>query len=431
MAKKKLTPEQEKEIAMLKASNDMYERSKEEAKMFGTKESVERIEFAQKDITERINMLTTGAEASEEAQIKPSEPLKPQGESIFSILDKNRQEEAKKSPSVRIIRTDDEQKPEPSQEPRMEYGSEIVNPSDSMYNNVDSNAQYDVISLPSNGQCYRSKIDKVPVGYLTAYDENIITSPNLYKDGMVVEYLLKNKVLNKDINVENLVSGDADAIILFLRATSYGVDFPVTVQDPQTGEQIETSIDLTKIKMKEFKLIGDENGWFQYTLPKSKMEVKFRYLTRRDENDLKLLARLENEAMLSGDIKDASQTISTVLKADTVLDQKEKAVMLDLSRKLDDWAKRLSEKKHTEFNKMITNRLEMQLMEVNGNRDREYIRNAVYSMQAGDSLALRKYILENEPGMDFEVEIERPESLGGGSFKTFLEWNDTVFFNIA
>ena len=44
---------------------------------------------------------------------------------------------------------------------------------------------------------------------------------------------------------------------------------------------------------------------------------------------------------------------------------------------------------------------------------------------------LRKYINENEPGMDFEITVERPESLGGGSFKTFLDWDDSVFLNIA
>jgi len=427
MVKRKLTPEQEKEIAMLKANNEMYERTKEEAKMFGTPESLKRIEFAQEDVKERLRILTSDTDESE-PQMKPSDAPNINGESIFTILEKNREDESKKASGVRIIKADE---PIVEKNDKLEYGAEISNPTETMYNNVDVNAQYDVISLPSNGQCYKNKIDKVPVAYLTAYDENIITSPNLYKDGMVVEYLLKNKVMNKDINVEELVTGDADAIILFLRATSYGVDFPVTVQDPQTGEQIETSIDLAKIKTKEFKLVGDENGWFSYILPKSKIEVKFRYLTRRDENDLKLLSRLENEAMQSNDIKDASTTISMILKNDTVLDSKEKAVILDLSRKLNDWAKRMAEKKHTDFNKMITNRLEMQVMEVNGNRDRDYIRNMIYSMQAGDSLALRKYILENEPGMDFEVEIERPESLGGGSFKTFLEWNDTVFFNIA
>ena len=52
-------------------------------------------------------------------------------------------------------------------------------------------------------------------------------------------------------------------------------------------------------------------------------------------------------------------------------------------------------------------------------------------MPANDSLKLRRYIIDNEPGLDFEVEIERPESLGGGSFKSFLEWSDSVFLNIA
>ena len=52
-------------------------------------------------------------------------------------------------------------------------------------------------------------------------------------------------------------------------------------------------------------------------------------------------------------------------------------------------------------------------------------------MPARDSLALRKYINNNMPGIDFNIEIQRPESLGGGSFKTFLNWDDSVFLNIA
>ena len=99
-------------------------------------------------------------------------------------------------------------------------------------------------------------------------------------------------ILAKDINVEELVSGDVDAIVLFLRATSYGTDFPVAVTDPETGENIETAVDLTKIKSKEFKLKGDENGHFSYTLPKSGAEVKFKYLTRKEENDLRAVYKM-------------------------------------------------------------------------------------------------------------------------------------------
>ena len=60
-----------------------------------------------------------------------------------------------------------------------------------------------------------------------------------------------------------------------------------------------------------------------------------------------------------------------------------------------------------------------------------YSSKYVKNMIAKDSLMLRRYILENEPGVNFEIEVQRPEILGGGSFKTFLEWDDNVFLNIT
>ena len=454
MPKKKLTPEQEKEIKLLRANNEMYERTKEEAKVRGTEQSVKRIEMAQEEVKEKIKSIMSGK--IEKIEI-PQEEIKPviiehkpivenedgmktlfdkndensfyskydSEDSVFSILERHREEEKEKlNAPKRGTETIKE-------EPEYEYGKEIVNPSETTFNNADSNAQYDVISLPSNGECYKNKIGRVPVAYLTAYDENIITSPNLYRDGLVIDYLLKNKIVNKEINVEDLISGDVDAIILFLRATSYGVEFPVAVADPQTGEMIETQVDLSKIKTKEFKLKGDENGHFSYTLPKSGVEIKFKYLTRKEENDLRLLSRLESEGSSTVDLKSANNIIVNMLKSDSILEGKEKSAILDATRKIDDWIKKIELTNSNKYNKSITNRMEMQIVAINGNYDREYIRKAIYNMPANDSLQLRRYILENEPGLDFEVEIERPENLGGGSFKTFLEWNDTVFFNIA
>ena len=452
--KRKLTPEQEKEIKLLRANNEMYERTKEEAMVRGSKQAVRRIEMAQEDVQNKIKAITNGDITKLEIPQEDLQPIviehKPiveteegvnnlnnselffnndakENESIFDILESHKQEEEEriKKHKRRGTETNIEQ------ENRIQYGEEIVNPTNTTFNNTDVNAQYDVISLPSNGECYKNKIGRIPVSYLTAYDENIITSPNLYRDGLVIDYLLNNKIVNKDINVEDLVSGDVDAIVLFLRATSYGVEFPVSVQDPETGENIETSIDLTKIKTKEFKLKGDENGHFSYTLPHSGVEVKFKYLTRREENDLRLLSRIEGEGTNTLDLKDANRIINSMLKADSILEPRDKASILDATRKIDEWIKKIERKNDNKFNKSITNRMEMQIVAINGNYDREYVRKAIYNMPANDSLMLRRYILENEPGLDFEVEIERPKSLGGGSFKTFLEWNDTVFFNIA
>lgn len=455
MPKKKLTPEQEKEIKLLRANNEMYERTKEEAKLRGTEQSVRRIEMAQEEVQQKIKSIMNGT--IEKIEI-PQEEIKPVAiehkpivdnedgmktlfdkdnedslygryeneDSVFAILERHRQEEKEKMETPK--RGTESVKEEVD---HLEYGKEIVSPSETTFNNVDYDTQYDVISLPSNGECYKNKIGRIPVAYLTAYDENIITSPNLYRDGLVIDYLLKNKIVNKEINVDELVSGDVDAIVLFLRATSYGLDFPVAVEDPKTGEMIETNVDLSKIKTKEFKLKGDENGHFTYVLPKSKVEVKFKYLTRKEENDLRLLSRLEGEGTGTVDLKAANLTISNMLKSDSILDSKNKSVILDATRKIDEWIKKIELTNSNKYNKSITNRMEMQITAINGNYDKEYIRKAIYAMPANDSLMLRRYIIENEPGLDFEVEIERPESLGGGSFKTFLEWNDTVFFNIA
>lgn len=79
----------------------------------------------------------------------------------------------------------------------------------------------------------------------------------------------------------------------------------------------------------------------------------------------------------------------------------------------------------------ITNRLELSIMEVDGKRDRNYISSFVRNMKVKDSSALRRYITENEPGLDYNITVERPESLGGGSMELFLQLDQFIFLNIA
>ena len=61
----------------------------------------------------------------------------------------------------------------------------------------DPQAAFDVIPLPSKGEGYKDKISKMSVAYLTAYDENMIVAPNLYRDNLIVDYLLQEKILSK------------------------------------------------------------------------------------------------------------------------------------------------------------------------------------------------------------------------------------------
>ena len=425
---KKLTEEQEKEIQILLANNEMLEKTKKEVKGRGKKSSLKQIERAQEEVVNHINSIDPNA-LNNSKKKDNSEIFGGTDISMFDMLKADDEDNSVSNvQSSEVDAVDDGDDDEGVARIRQD---DTTSSDEKTFNDVDPSLQYDVIQLPSNGQCYKSKVDRVPVAYLTAYDENIITSPNLYKDGLVIDFLLKNKVVNSDINVDDLVSGDADAIILFLRATSYGPDFPIVVKDPDSGEQIDTVIDLTKLKPKEFKLIGDENGHFEFTTPLRKDKIKFRYLTRNQERKLRRVTELEGYGTKSHMLDIERETLLGALSNDKVLNEQEKKNIRSAIATMKNWSKRLSELNDSEYTRIMTNNMELQVTAVNGNYDREFIRKYIRMMPARDSLALRRYITENTPGIDFNIEIERPESLGGGSFKTFLNWDDSVFLNIS
>ena len=423
MAKrKKLTEDQKREIEILKSNNQMYERTLNEVRGRGGSETViQQIKEAKSDIEHKLREFGVDDVYIEESD-NPLNNILPEvndvniyrPEAVDNVIEET--EESVANASVKISENEDTVNP-------VINGNPIVN---------DDGIQYDVIPLPSNGECYPSKTSRLSVAYLTAYDENMIMSPNLYRDGLIIDYLLKNKVLNPDFNSDDLVSGDADAITLFLRATSYGTDYPISVLDNVTGERIETTLDLSTLKLKEMKIKGDENGYFDFTLPMSKKAIKFKYLTRREEKMLDKLSSLESEEIRAEELRGVVSTINSALKLDKTLNTESKEGIVKSVDKINDWIVALEKNTKTiRYSLMVTNRMEMQIMSVDGNTDRKFIHDVVMKMPAKDSLALRKYISDNEPGVDFNITVDRPASLGGGSINTFLNWEDTVFLNVA
>ena len=289
---------------------------------------------------------------------------------------------------------------------------------------------FDVIPLPSKGEVYKGKFDKLEVAYLTANDENMFVSPNLYRDGLLLDYLLDEKILDSGVDCRDLLDGDRDAIILWLRATGYGNEFPITARDEKTGSEFEAVVDLADIKFKEFNLVGDENGWFDFELPMSKDVVKFKFLSHRENEELKKLETVETPAYVKKRLSTIASDLRSFLDADESMTKNEKSKLYDSCRDIEDWSEDIDDDE-VFFTNTITNRLEAQVMSVNGNMKRGFISEYVKNMNTRDSLALRKYILDHEPGLDFNVEIEKPKSLGGGSQTVFLPMDQFIFLNIA
>lgn len=247
------------------------------------------------------------------------------------------------------------------------------------------NIAYDLIPLPSEGKIYPFRKNRFKVAFLNGSDENLLTSPNILESGDWFETLLRRKIL-EDIDPKDLHVGDRNAIMIWLRATSYGEMYPINMIDPKTGQVImdpvtnepySFEIDLSKLPIKKLGAEPDAHGEFTFELPVSKSIIKFRFLTIRDIEEISDIETYELE----------------VLKL--------------------------------EFANTLTHRFDRQILEVDGNRDPEFLRNFNLTIKAGDSRAFRKYNDEIESGVDLNIEVRTP---GGESIKSFLPLNINFFW---
>lgn len=432
--------ELDKQKKLLKASYDMWEKTIKETidNMKEAKTPDGKAKYSDDEIKDKVQLLRNGQDDIVEKWVflgGTMEELQPAAEEIEEETKKKPQKktvqeriaeaEAKKNnkPKVKKIEKKEEAAEPTIKKKNMPEASTSVIPPKEEANPM---ASYDVIPLPSKGQCYPNKQGRIAVSYLTAMDENIIVSPNLYRENMVLDIILKEKIRNPEIDPDDLLDGDRDAIILFLRSAAYGNMYSVTTTDPATNKTFDAKIDLSKIKYKDFNLEGDENGWFDFEMPTTKDKIKFKFLSHKDYINLNKLAEIEVEALRKAEIERYNSKLSYYLENDEDITVSEKSNISTAIQTLKSWADKYDEEA-VNYSHRATNELEMQIMSVNGNTDREYIHNYVMRMPIKDSTAIRRYIAKNTPGVDYNFEIERPESLGGGSLKVFLQFDQFIF----
>jgi hypothetical protein len=223
----------------------------------------------------------------------------------------------------------------------------------------DFNLPHDVIQLPSGGVFYKSKKKTIKVGYLTAVDENIIAEADFKKSVQesIVLPLLRNKLYERDLRPEELVDGDVEAILLFLRNTSFGPEYTITALDPATDQRFTTSLMLDELNIKKPKETPNEEGLFETVLPVSKADVKLKILTVAD--------KIEIDRNLRSYPADRTPP-------------------------------------------SITTRLNHFIVELNGDSDKGKIATFIQQMPIGDSKYIRRFMAENEPRLDLSKEVIAP-----------------------
>lgn len=148
------------------------------------------------------------------------------------------------------------------------------------------------IDLPSNGWFYDPDSPlasgKIELKYMTAREEDILTSTNLIQKGLVLDRLLKAVVVTPKVDIADLLVGDKNGILMAARIMAYGKNYPSTILCRACGVVNSVTIDLTELDEREI-IEPEEKGKneFEFVLPKpNNTKIVFRALTHRDDEEI-------------------------------------------------------------------------------------------------------------------------------------------------
>lgn len=231
----------------------------------------------------------------------------------------------------------------------------------------DLTVPFEEFELPSKGYFY--PVDsplssgKIKIKYMTAQEEDILSSESLIKKGVVLDFLLDRLIVTNGVSADDLLITDKNAVFVYARKLAYGSDYTTNVKCPECGADNEVTFDLNQLKMSEFDFSKYTKGIneFEYTFPLTKKTVKFKLLKGVDEKSI----REELKAMSRFDKSGKSPEITTRLK------------------------------------KMIVS--------VDGKEDKGFIKQFVDNLPSRDSLSFRKNLGSHTPTLDLTFNFECEE----------------------
>lgn len=184
----------------------------------------------------------------------------------------------------------------------------------------------EIISLPSKGLLYSEdsplRNGTIELKYMTASEEDILTTPSLIKQGIVLDKLFQALIVTP-IKYNDLIGADKDAIMVASRILGYGKLYEATCTCPECTKESKVSFDLTQLNEKEFDIDKVEMiapNEFKFILPTTNREVTFKLLTHGDEKKIQLdLENLKktNKSGISKDLTTRLKSIITSIDGDT------------------------------------------------------------------------------------------------------------------
>jgi|TARA_Y100000296_G_scaffold65509_1_gene77158 hypothetical protein len=153
------------------------------------------------------------------------------------------------------------------------------------------------IELPSQGKFYDEdhplhNEESIEIRHMTAKEEDLLTSRTLLKKGIAIERLLKNIIVNRNIDPDSLLVGDRNAIIIAVRTSGYGNIYTTQITCPACTTSQDYSFDLNEASVYdgenrgELDIIDNQDGTYTVELLNIEVTATFRLLTGYDEKKL-------------------------------------------------------------------------------------------------------------------------------------------------
>jgi hypothetical protein len=223
----------------------------------------------------------------------------------------------------------------------------------------------EIVPIPSNGVIYPSQsilhnLKTVKIKAMTAREEDILSSQALIKEGTVIEHLINSCVMEKNFDVNELIMGDRNALLVAIRITGYGAEYPVNTRCKFCNAYNEEVIDLTNLPIKRLKIspVSENSNLFEFILPVTKKKVLFKFMNAKEDREKQMKIESMEKNNFGPFVGDVTHTLENVIQS------------------------------------------------IEGITDKNKIKHFIINMPALDAKKLRNYIRENEPGIDMKFKYK-------------------------
>jgi hypothetical protein len=177
------------------------------------------------------------------------------------------------------------------------------------------------VALPSGGRFYPQNHPlhnktSVEIRYMTAKEEDILTSRALLKEGVALDRMLQSLIIEEGVRIDTLLIGDKNALLVAARRTGYGADYTTSVTCPSCNNTDEFEFDITDPSVTEYEQNIEQNavvltdeGNLLITLPMTNAVVECKMLTGADE------MRLYKESERKAKRKQATGTMTDMFRS--------------------------------------------------------------------------------------------------------------------